>query len=237
MRRRGPSRYMFLPSYIGVKCSRERSREARAIDPRPARPDIGRRVWHGQSLIGEPCSSCWRTGEPTCLRADGRAAGMDDHSRTYPLLNATSKAVVDWSKRGIAPRGTASRCDRAACDCTDTLARARSATSYPPTRSASHVCVRAEVYGRAHIVNARPAVVVRHASAAARASVSRQRRGFTRATSPTSDDKIIAAAEAEESTIGITERSSDSILKTWARWACIPRPSPRRDGGTTQWWR
>ena len=78
-------------------------------------------------------------------------------SRTYPLLNASGRAIVDWVE---ARRLHASKVERS----NDPPSRhdgAREARrSCPPTRKriTMYVC-GPTVYGRAHIGNARPAVV------------------------------------------------------------------------------
>ena len=78
-------------------------------------------------------------------------------SRTYPLLNASGRAIVDWVETR---RLHAAKVEmRPMIRLYDTMAREkRDFVPADPKRITMYVC-GPTVYGRAHIGNARPAVV------------------------------------------------------------------------------
>ena len=103
-------------------------------------------------------------------------------SRTYPLLNASGRAIVDW----VEARRRTPTSRRAMIRLHDTMAREkRPFVPADPKRITMYVC-GPTVYGRAHIGNARPAVVFDTLRAADPPRVRRRTAWSMRATSPTS---------------------------------------------------
>ena len=114
-------------------------------------------------------------------------------SRTYPLLNASGRAIVDWVE---ARRLQASKVGEAMIRLYDTMAREkRPFVPLDPQRITMYVC-GPTVYGRAHIGNARPAVVFDTLARLIRHEFGENSLVYARNVTDV-DDKIIAAAEAE----------------------------------------
>ena len=112
-------------------------------------------------------------------------------SRTYPLLNASGRAIVDWveARRHV-------RDDSSMIRLHDTMAREkRPFVPLNPQRITMYVC-GPTVYGRAHIGNARPAVVFDMLARLMRHEFGANSLVYARNVTDV-DDKIIAAAEAE----------------------------------------
>ena len=81
------------------------------------------------------------------------------NSRTYPLLNASGRAVVDWVETRRKGSAATHRGKRQVIRLYDTMTREkRRVRAADPKRITMYVC-GPTVYGRAHIGNARPAVV------------------------------------------------------------------------------
>ena len=129
-------------------------------------------------------------------------------SRTYPLLNASGRAIVDW----VQARRYASRWRKH--DPPPRYAHPREARvhSAEPQRITMYVC-GPTVYGRAHIGNARPAVVFDTLARLIRHEFGEKSLVYARNVTDV-DDKIIAAAEAEgvEPSV-ITERFERHYLE------------------------
>ena len=115
-------------------------------------------------------------------------------SRTYPLLNASGRAIVDWveARRHQAAKVATMQMIRLH----DTMAREkREFVPADPKRITMYVC-GPTVYGRAHIGNARPAVVFDTLARLIRHEFGENSLIYARNVTDV-DDKIIAAAEAE----------------------------------------
>ena len=117
-------------------------------------------------------------------------------SRTYPLLNASGRAIVDWveTRRGASSRTRKSETknDPPARHDGPREAGVRAAN---PKRITMYVC-GPTVYGRAHIGNARPAVVFDTLARLIRHEFGENSLVYARNVTDV-DDKIIAAAEEE----------------------------------------
>ena len=144
------------------------------------------------------------------------------NSRTYPLLNASGRAVVDWVETRRKGSATSIEDKPGVIRLHDTMTREkRPFVPINPQRITMYVC-GPTVYGRAHIGNARPAVVFDTLARLIRHEFGEKSLVYARNVTDV-DDKIIAAAEKEgvDPSV-ITERYERHYLEDMGALGVIP---------------
>ena len=140
-------------------------------------------------------------------------------SRTYPLLNASGRAIVDWVE--ARRHGASGR--RRMIRLYDTMAREKRAFVPPNQQRITMYVCGPTVYGRAHIGNARPAVVFDTLARLIRHEFGAEAASSMRATSPTSTTRSSPPPRRRASTRAvITERYERHYLEDMGALGVAP---------------